>query len=293
MYIISNIHQIYIKYTPDHKMTDKIQNVFISIESPNETDEEPPLNKHLILTRYLYIYDEVLVSLAQAIVEKDRLQAFFWVYELYYSGYELEVAQYLLAVYNEFMRPYNPRLGKFIESLVEKQAEGPHIVGTIVRNMVDTSRFTKPFQDFLQPSSKTPPPQYKETKFLVQIGEKEVEIYKTVQASADLPARKILAKVCTYATRKDLNTLFNCRHKDFEPKEIVDLMRYNWPYYAAKSPIWKQRIQEYNGIIDQEDECVFWDPELNVEKEEAFYELYGYDLDEQTSEIQSKMMPLM
>jgi hypothetical protein len=294
-----------------------IENVFITIEeseqeehdaeqsddSEQENDgdqsesedeaEETPKNKDLVLTRYLYIYDEVLTSLAAAIIEKDREQAMFWTYELYYSGYQLEVAEYLLAVYNEFMRAYNPKFAKFIESMVERQAEGPHIVGSMVRNMVDASRFAKPVQDFLKPSSKPLPPQYKETKFTVLLNEKDVEKYKTVEAnSEDLPARKILPKVCLYATRKDLNQLFNCRHKDLEPKEVVELMRYNWPYYAAKSPVWKQRIQDHNGIIDEEDECIFWDPDLDIEKEEAFYLLYGYDLDEQSLAVQSKIMPI-
>ena len=287
-----------------------IENVFITIEESEQSDdseqesdndqsesedeaEEPPKNKDLVLTRYLYIYDEVLTSLAAAIIEKDREQAMFWTYELYYSGYQLEVAEYLLAVYNEFMRAYNPKFAKFIESMVERQAEGPHIVGSMVRNMVDASRFAKPVQDFLKPSSKSLPPQYKETKFTVLLNEKDVEKYKTVEAnSEDLPARKILPKVCLYATRKDLNQLFNCRHKDLEPKEVVELMRYNWPYYAAKSPVWKQRIQHHNGIIDEEDECIFWDPDLDIEKEEAFYLLYGYDLDEQSLAVQSKIMPL-
>jgi hypothetical protein len=258
----------------------------------DESEEETPKNKDLVLTRYLYIYDEVLTSLAAAIIEKDRDQAMFWTYELYYSGYQVEVAEYLLAVYNEFMRAYNPKFAKFIESMVERQAEGPHIVGSMVRNMVDTSRFAKPVQDFLKPSSKPLPPQYKETKFTVLLNEKDVEKYKTIETTENVPARKILPKVCLYATRKDLNQLFNCRHKDLEPKEVVELMRYNWPYYAAKTPVWKQRIQDHNGIIDEEDECIFWDPDLDIEKEEAFYLLYGYDLDEQSLAVQSKIMPL-
>jgi hypothetical protein len=239
-------------------------------EQEDESEEETPKNKDLVLTRYLYIYDEVLTSLAAAILEKDRDQALFWTYELYYSGYQLEVAEYLLAVYNEFMRAYNPKFAKFIESMVERQGEGPHIVGSMVRNMVDASRFVKPVQDFLKPSSKLLPSQYKETKFTVLLNEKDVEKYKTIEAtSEDLPARKVLSKVCLYATRKDLNQLFNCRHKDLEPKEVVDLMRYNWPYYAAKSPIWRQRIQNYNGIIDEQDECIFWDPDLDEKEEEV------------------------
>ena len=294
-----------------------IENVFVSLDNQEEDDEqsevsaiasvseyddeeseeddseeETPKNKDLVLTRYLYIYDEVLTSLAAAILDKDKDQALFWTYELYYSGYQLEVAEYLLAVYNEFMRAYNPKFAKFIESMVDRQAEGPNIVGSIVRNMVDASIFAKPVQDFLQPCSKPLPPQYKETKFRVLLNEKDVEKYKTIEITEDLPARKILPKVCLYATRKDLNQLFNCRHKDLQPKEIVDLMRYNWPYYAAKSPVWKQRIQDHNGIIDEEDECIFWDPDLDIDKEEEFYQLYGYDLDEQSLAVQSKMLPL-
>ena len=61
---------------------------------------------------------------------------------------------------------------------------------------------------------------------------------------------------------------------------------YNWLYYASFTPIWEKRIEEYNGIIDDEKKTVLFSDE-NMEE---FYELYGYDVDEQSKEVQDKMM---
>ena len=71
--------------------------------------------------------------------------------------------------------------------------------------------------------------------------------------------------------------------------EQQDLYRehvYNWLYYASFSPIWEQRIEEYNGVIDDEKKTV----SFSDENMEEFYELYGYDVDEQLKEVQDKMM---
>ena len=51
----------------------------------------------MILTRYLYFKDDVLCSLFFSILNKEKDEALFWAYELYYSGYEEETVEYLLS----------------------------------------------------------------------------------------------------------------------------------------------------------------------------------------------------
>ena len=62
----------------------------------------------------------------------------------------------------------------------------------------------------------------------------------------------------------------------------------NWLFHASFAPLWAQRIQTYGGqIIDTEDEygVVFDDDD----QEEAFYNRFHYEPDEQPLEIQDRI----
>ena len=109
-----------------------LENVFV----PPPVDYTPPI----ILTRYLYIKEDVLASLTMSILDKDYEQAIFWTCELYYSGFKKEVADYLMANYRELFQSKNPRLGKFLDELYLRRKEGAHIVATIARNLAVVSR---------------------------------------------------------------------------------------------------------------------------------------------------------
>ena len=50
----------------------------------------------LVLTRYLYNKAQVIESLQKSIDEKDYESALYWAYEIYYSGFEDEIIQYLM-----------------------------------------------------------------------------------------------------------------------------------------------------------------------------------------------------
>jgi hypothetical protein len=73
----------------------------------------------------------------------------------------------------------------------------------------------------------------------------------------------------------------------------------NWEYYAIRAPLWQARLSKYSGkfIYEQKDgnkDLVF--PTLvfptlvfpTEELKEAFYELYGYEFDEQPKDIVDK-----
>lgn len=64
-------------------------------------------NNKLILTRYLYIYDEVRFTLLLALLDKN-LNASFWAYELYYSGFKKELIEWLWIIYYDFFATLNP-----------------------------------------------------------------------------------------------------------------------------------------------------------------------------------------
>ena len=58
---------------------------------------------------------------------------------------------------------------------------------------------------------------------------------------------------------------------------------YNWEYYASFTPLWKERIFMYNGSINHELKRIDFDNDDNLE---MFYEKYGYELDEQSKDVQ-------
>jgi hypothetical protein len=58
---------------------------------------------------------------------------------------------------------------------------------------------------------------------------------------------------------------------------------YNWEYYASQMPIWKRRIEQFNGKVCKYSKKIIFENDDNLEQ---FYELYGYDFDEQSLQIQ-------
>ena len=61
----------------------------------------------LIFTRYLYIKDEVQISLLVSILNKND-DAIFWAYELYYSGFKKELLNIIWKIYYDFFVTLNP-----------------------------------------------------------------------------------------------------------------------------------------------------------------------------------------
>lgn len=61
----------------------------------------------MIFTRYLYLKDEVEISLTTAILEKKE-ESVFWAYELYHSGYKHETFALLWKIYYYFFSTLNP-----------------------------------------------------------------------------------------------------------------------------------------------------------------------------------------
>jgi len=64
--------------------------------------------------------------------------------------------------------------------------------------------------------------------------------------------------------------------------ELLDLFRRNWLFYASKTPIWNLRITENRGRIDTLSKSIIFE---NEDYEEGFYDIYGYDPDEQSLEV--------
>jgi hypothetical protein len=71
---------------------------------------------------------------------------------------------------------------------------------------------------------------------------------------------------------------FSISHEEYKKEHY-----YNWEYYASHMPIWEKRIKQCGGKICDDTKKVIFENDTNYEK---FYELYGYEFDEQSLEIQ-------
>ena len=85
-----------------------------------------------ILTRFLYIKDEVELSLVSALLKKRNVQeCYYWAFELYYSGFD--IVQLLWKIYLDFYYELNPIMEDYMN---KKLSSSSHIaVASIVRNL--------------------------------------------------------------------------------------------------------------------------------------------------------------
>lgn len=248
--------------------------------------DDGPLD--ITLTRYLYIKEEVMISLVISILEKNREEALFWAYELYWSGFQEETFEFLMSFYGEMFEYLNPRLKTFLQSQVDSWKQDPNkhwTLGTIVRNLADKSRRFQvdTFALNLTPIADS---KIKDHKFYIELEDKDIEQYDTISPiQGELP-RLTLGKVCRFSTRKEYNDIFGTGHKSLTQKEILDASTMKWDYYASFSPVWKERIEDHNGRIDDVAKRIVFDDE---DDQEEFYDRYGYEPDEQCIELLSKI----
>jgi len=248
-------------------------------------DEVLPI---VILTRYLYIKQEVLASLAISIIESNFEEALFWAYEIYYSGFQEDCLQFIQAAYREWFCEKNPKLGKFLLNQHKKwlSTKEDSVVGTMIRNLMNREFSVNPgclAEDLFNEIPKNSVKEFaKDNGFYIQLDLSIVEKYKTVEkGDSELP-RSIPGKCCVYGTRKYANAAFGCFHKDTSNKELYLIYRDHWLYYASISPVWRERIDRYNGYINNELKTITFE---NEDDQEEFYDEFGYEPDEQPKEI--------
>ena len=77
------------------------------------------MTQNIIFTRYLYLKDEVKISLLTSLIDKNE-GSIFWAYELYYSGFENELFDLLWKIYFNFYYTLNP---SFQQYFIKKHKE--------------------------------------------------------------------------------------------------------------------------------------------------------------------------
>ena len=240
-----------------------------------------------VLTRYLYIKEDVYISLVKSVFEKDYDQSLFWASELYFSGFQQETIEFIYAIYTTYFESNNPKLKNIMDVGLIRYDSGIHIAATMLLNLTSKRRdFT--LQDFVMKNEKQEPienAKEKETKIIIFSKMEESSKYENY-VNDDVLQRNVLKEACLYESCKHLSDIFNCSYKVLEQQDLYKEHMYKWLYYASFSPIWEQRIVDFKGIIDDENKTV----SFSDENMEEFYQLYGYELDEQSKEIQNKVM---
>lgn len=98
------------------------------------------LYSDLIFTQYLYIKDEVRLSLLVCILNKSD-NALFWAYELYNSGFKYELFNLIWKIYFDFFATLNTSyeahlFQNYKEYLNENTLNDEHLIGSIVTDML-------------------------------------------------------------------------------------------------------------------------------------------------------------
>jgi hypothetical protein len=111
------------------KMSRKVRDDTLSFDLPGS---------NIILTRYLYFKDEVKLALLVSILNKTD-DAIFWAYELYYSGFKLELYEYIWKIYYDFFATLNPSFEQYLYKTLKDPNDwiiNPKLVSTIIQDLI-------------------------------------------------------------------------------------------------------------------------------------------------------------
>ena len=240
--------------------------------------------EHFCFTRYLYPMVEVKQSLLLSLLDHNYDESLFWAYEMYYSGFEKEVFDYIYTIYDDFYEIKNASLKKYINTVIEnwEQSKQDWLIGSIVMTLCSRYYSLENFVcKFFKVKCEQKQSETKKLKFIINLKECDIEKYKT-KICEQHKAYKVLSEACKYPLRKNIVKLF----ETFIPPNVKELYWYHWLYYASRSPVWQSRINQYNGKINHENLSVDFADE-DEEKMVEFYSLWGYEPDEQPLEVQN------
>jgi hypothetical protein len=132
----------------------------------------------------------------------------------------------------------------------------------------------------------------------VTVDEEKLKQYETLIADYDsgfYPYKVFRCAVKYSVDHYGIQGLFYTKRKKLDPKEMHKIYTRDWLYYASFTPVWKRRIIEFNGFIcHKEKKIEFMEYEEEKDSDDwfdEFYDEYGYEPDEQCSEVLKKTIP--
>ena len=120
----------------------------------------------------------------------------------------------------------------------------------------------------------------------ISVESEDIIPYETIIGSNELYNYNVLDKscICGIDDLKHLS-LFKLKRNKYNLNEAY---WYKWEYHASFAPIWSHRIKQFGGYPDHMKQKVIFKEEPNDDLMQEFYELYGFEPDEQTLETQNK-----
>ena len=120
----------------------------------------------------------------------------------------------------------------------------------------------------------------------INVEPEEIIMYETI---VGLKNYKILEKACVCGI-DDFKylSLFKLRRNKYSNNSIKEIYWNHWEYYASFSPVWLERMNRFKGQINHITRKVVFIEEPDDDLMQEFYELYGYEPDEQKTETQNK-----
>lgn len=243
------------------------------------------------LTRYLYSFIEVRQSLMMALLDRQRDEALFWLYELYFSEKKRDAFEYVIKLYNYLYKQHNPELEAFINKLFSEWEDDPeldHHIGTIVSILCGRDYCVSLFINEVIHAKALPGSIEKPRKKLkMALKSEDVDKYRTILADPG-KAYTVPRKVCLYTTRKNVTDLFST----FVPENIKEVYSGSWEYYANRMYVWRLRMDDWSASFDDET-CEIQFEEKDTDSDDnhqGFYERWGYEPDEQPVSVQEKWM---
>ena len=223
-----------------------------------------------ILTRYLYNKANVIVSFEQSILANEYESALFWGYELYFSGFQSNSINILFDIYENIYSKNHPKLGVFIKrKWQESSGNDDTVLATIIKNV-----------------SMKNPDTIEQTNIFCIVPEIEIAKYRTIEPNTNSrePIWKFLRTVCEKQVFCETLT-------KKKSAQLLTIFRENekWLFAASGSPIWKTRILKFGGKIDKRKKVVTFTEEM----QEAFYDTFNYEPDEQPLIIQKKCLGIL
>jgi hypothetical protein len=258
------------------------------------------------LTRLLYVKSEVEVSLMVAIVERSDLQeCYFWLEELIQSGFAVD--QLLWKIFYDFYFEYHSKMEYYIRRKLNGGRDAYHIVRQFFELTASPTVFRRrmagdnpltltelaerygggdniaEYWEGSTYANKSHHMLAMETHLNVPEDELVPAIYvikstfPNATSFAKLPARNVLSYGRRYAIRSDIKLLVP------ERTVAADAPFHNWEYYAYTTLCWKKRFDAYDATPNHLLKRIEFPDD---ERLEAFYDLYGYEPDEQSLFVQ-------
>ena len=235
-----------------------------------------------VLTRYLYVSFDVHYSLLQSLgVNSVALPpninteaSLFWAFELYYSGFQENTIRMLRKITNEVF----PKKDKIMEKIFEEWDVISLKKQKTYKQTIEESKNEEEMEAVALANivcnltgriySKTI--HNKNPKLIIRMKYNFIQHLMNIIPPNVRPYR-VLNEKCLFETHK-------CDNYDLDERKNVIQSIYDgkWLYYCYLTPVWKSRFNEFGGKINNLEKTVDF---YNDENENAFYEKYGYEPD--------------